>query len=120
MRAIIALKSDADVRKERWQFQICDLVYGRRCGRHFASSHRATTPGRSATLSLADDVRVVRLLDQNPHSPVSQWRTAQIRSRGSFISSAPAVKFVTTVTDWPDLLRHLGQGEFSCRRAHRS
>jgi hypothetical protein len=41
MRAIIALKSDADVRKERWQFQICDLVYGGRCGRHFASSHRA-------------------------------------------------------------------------------
>jgi hypothetical protein len=60
MRAIIALKSDADVSKERWQFQICDLVYGGRCGRHFASSHRATTPGRSATLSLADDVRVAK------------------------------------------------------------
>ena len=51
MRAIIALKSDGDVRKSYRQFQICDLFNGGRSGRHFASSHRATTPGRSGTIS---------------------------------------------------------------------
>jgi hypothetical protein len=45
MRAIIALKSDADVRKERWQFQICDLVYVGGVG---CTSHPATVRGSFA------------------------------------------------------------------------
>ena len=42
MRAIIALKSDGDVRKSR-AVPNMRLVYGGAAGRHFALSYRATT-----------------------------------------------------------------------------
>ena len=58
MRAIIALKSDADVRKSDGSSRYAICLRWAVC--HFASSHRATTPGRSATLSLADYVRVAK------------------------------------------------------------